>query len=87
MKLSVEFRQQKLEMSVQNPSIDVSTGTLIARDYVERDPYTGDYVITPTAETQVLETRNLRMTDNVTVNPIPSNYGLITWNGAVLTVS
>lgn len=23
----------------------------------------------------------------VTVNPIPPNYGLITWNGSVLTVS
>lgn len=23
----------------------------------------------------------------VTVNPIPSNYGLITWNGSILTVS
>ena len=24
---------------------------------------------------------------NITVNPIPSNYGLITWDGAALTVS
>ena len=27
------------------------------------------------------------MASDVTVNPIPSNYGLITWDGSVLTVS
>ena len=35
----------------------------------------------------MLETENKRMTGNVTINPIPSNYGLITWNGAFITVS
>lgn len=49
--------------------------------------YNGTYTVTPTQETQILATKNYKMTDNVTVNPIPSNYGLITWNGAVLTVS
>lgn len=49
--------------------------------------YTGAYEVTPTQGTQVLDTRNLMMTSNVTVNPIPSNYGLITWNGSTLTVS
>ena len=31
-----------------------------------------------------------RYSDNesdITVHPIPSNYGLVEWNGAVLTVS
>lgn len=49
--------------------------------------YTGAYTVTPTQSTQVLSTNGLMMTNNVTVNPIPSNYGLITWNGAILTVS
>lgn len=52
-----------------------------------RNAYTGDYVVTPTDEEIILETANKIMTDNVIVNPIPSNYGLITWNGSVLTVS
>ena len=64
-----------------------TTGIPVARDFVERDPYEGEYTITPSAETQVLATRNLRMTGDITVNPIPSNYGLITWNGAILMVS
>lgn len=49
--------------------------------------YTGEYEVTPSSETVVLETASRLMTRNVTVNPIPSNYGLITWNGSVLTVS
>ena len=49
--------------------------------------FTGDYTITPSSETQVLNTQYKLMNDNVTINPIPSNYGLITWNGSVITVS
>ena len=78
---------QEIRVSAKAPSITTSTGTPIARDFVERDPYTGDYIIIPSSETQVLETKYLRMTDNVTVNPIPQNYGLISWNGSFLTVS
>ena len=37
--------------------------------------------------TQTLETDSLYMQGNITINPIPSNYGLITWNGSILTVS
>lgn len=51
------------------------------------DYYTGSYEVTPSQETQVLNTYGLGMSKNVTINPIPSNYGLITWNGSYLTVS
>ncbi len=50
-------------------------------------PYTGDYEVTPAQHEQVLQTINKIMTDDIRVLPIPSNYGLITWNGSVLTVS
>lgn len=49
--------------------------------------YRGAYEVTPSGETQVLDTASLMMADNVTVNPIPSNYGLITYNGSTITVS
>lgn len=51
------------------------------------EEYKGEYEVTPTLETQILQTENLTMSGNVVINPIPSNYGLITWNGTVLTVS
>lgn len=49
--------------------------------------YTGVYEVTPSSEMQTLNTEQLMMSENVTINPIPSNYGLITWNGSTLTVS
>ena len=49
--------------------------------------YTGEITVTPTQETQVLETADHSVLDNITINPIPHNYGLITWDGSVLTVS
>ena len=55
--------------------------------YLPVNPYTGSYEVTPTMEEQTLETDGYSMTANVVVHKIPSNYGLITWNGSVLTVS
>ena len=49
--------------------------------------YTGEYEATPSKETQVLLTENKVLAQNITINPIPSNYGLITWDGSTLTVS
>lgn len=48
--------------------------------------YEGETVITPSEETQVLDTAGLVVATNITVNPIPSNYGRILWDGSVLTV-
>ena len=76
-----------VSVSIKAPQVGFTFGTPIARDYVERDPYEGDYEITPSAEVQVLATNQKRMTGNITVNPIPSNYGLITTDGSIITVS
>lgn len=53
----------------------------------EVDFFRGDYEYTPTQGTQVVNITGLLATQNITINPIPSNYGLIGWNGSVLTVS
>lgn len=50
-------------------------------------PYTGEYEFTPSAETQTIPTSNKALAQDITINPIPSNYGLITWDGSTLTVS
>lgn len=49
--------------------------------------YSGAYEVTPSSETQVLATAGEAMDGDIIINPVPSNYGLITWDGAVLTVS
>ena len=49
--------------------------------------YEGATYVTPTLEEQVLHTSGYRMAENITIGPIPPNYGLITWDGSALTVS
>lgn len=49
--------------------------------------YEGDYEITPTQEEQVLDTADRHLSQEIHIAAIPSNYGLITWNGSILTVS
>lgn len=51
------------------------------------DHYTGTVIITPTLSAQTLNTAGLLLDENITVNPIPNNYGLITYNGGIITVS
>ena len=54
---------------------------------VNTNPYEGDYEFTPSSETQTIAIKNLMATDDIIINPIPNNYGLIGWNGSFLTVS
>lgn len=52
-----------------------------------RPSYRGPTEVTPSAETQVLNTESRTVLDNIVINPIPSNYGLITWSGLGIRVS
>ena len=59
----------------------------LSLDVATAPAYDGPYEFTPTNEAQVVEIRGKQATSDITINPIPSNYGLITWNGSTLTVS
>ena len=85
--ITAKFIQAKVNINFNTQPLQTSTGTPVARIYVERPLYEGPVEVTPSENTQILETNNFRMGDNITINPIPSNYGLITWNGAFITVS
>ena len=88
MKLTATFiPPQPVTVEANPATMGIDLGTPVARDFVERDPYTGTYAVTPSAEEQVLHTQYLRMTDDIVVAAIPQNYGLITWDGSSLTVS
>lgn len=62
-------------------------GVGIVTGIVTGAAYGGAYEVTPAANEQTLPTAGKFMAEDVTVTAIPSNYGLITWNGQVLTVS
>lgn len=49
--------------------------------------YSGEYTVTPSGDRQTLDTANRTLNQVVVIEPIPSNYGLITWNGSTLMVS
>lgn len=51
------------------------------------DVYTGEYEITPGEEEVVLNTSDKLLTQRITIAAIPSNYGLVSWNGTTLTIS
>ena len=54
---------------------------------IPQHEFPGPYEVTPSSEAQVLNTVNQQMTQNVVINPIPNNYGLITYDGSTITVS
>ena len=49
--------------------------------------YTGETHVTPGPGSTVLETQYRTVMDRIVVDPIPKNYGLITYNGRTITVS
>lgn len=87
MTLTASFAPASMDVTIVVPSEEISTGIPVAREYVERPAYEGPYEVTPSAVAQTLSTKHLRMTDDVVINPIPQNYGLITWDGSTITVS
>ena len=44
------------------------------------DPYVGPVDITPSDQKQVLDTNGKTMVQDIVVNPIPMQYGLVTYN-------
>lgn len=68
-------------------STETLEGSLTIPAAILPPSYEGPYEVTPGAEAQTLETDALYMRGDIVINPIPSNYGLITWNGSTITVS
>lgn len=77
-------RTGRLRLKVTSDTYRMTASTGVA---VYSNPYSGVYEVTPSTETQTLYTKDKSLAENVVVNPIPSNYGLITWDGSTITVS
>ena len=77
----------ELSVSAQISARPEIVGQLTIPSAVGVDPYEGEYEVTPNRAAQVLTTSGKYLQKNIVVNPIPNNYGLITWNGTTLTVS
>lgn len=80
-RVTVRQNNQIVELSSPTSSIEVKSGSLGG------SLYEGPYEFTPTRSTQIAHTSAARLSRDIIVNPIPQNYGLVTWDGSVITIS
>lgn len=77
--------------AVDNVSLEVGgvdvQALKVGAAVIDTPPYTGEYSVTPTSTAQTLSTAGYALRGNITIEAIPSNYGLITYNGSIITVS
>lgn len=85
--MTIATSQVSIPVSVGVSQINLPVALSAQYAIVAVDVYDGDYEITPSDTVQVLATQDKKCTENIVINPIPSNYGLVTWNGAYLTIS
>lgn len=88
MKINVTF-SQSAEFPVtfdEKQSFSADFGSVQVR-YIEHEEYDGATVVTPSNALQTLYTANLVVGSDIVINPIPSNYGLISWSGSGILVS
>lgn len=85
--ITVAESEQQFDLTVAETNIpiqiDVETPVVAG---IEKE-YKGECDITPTNEKQVFNTEGMRCPHNFIVEPIPQNYGLITYNGSTIIVS
>lgn len=85
--IDLEIEEPSLTLEVAETSLTWGTDEYVRVVTADAEEYEGPYEATPTSETQTFPTTAKLMTADFVVNPIPSNYGLIEWNGSVLRVS
>ena len=59
----------------------------IVTAFREYPAYTGPVEFTPSEEAQTIDAAGKAVLENLVIDPIPNNDGLITWDGSVITVS
>ena len=79
---AVEF-----QVDAQANAVSLAVGVGLAINVSTFPDYDGAYEFTPTDSEQTIAIENMVARQNIIINPIPNNWGRITWNGAVLTVS
>ena len=71
-----------------NPNSENLSVTAGADFYVSTYPdYEGSLEFMPSNESQTISTRDMVVHGDIVIDPIPSNYGKIDWDGVTITVS
>ena len=74
-------------LEVSQASATWTAGEYVAMRSTDLPEYTGSVDVVPTGSAQVLATAGTAVTSDIIVEPIPQNYGLITWDGRTILVS
>lgn len=84
--MTVDISGGDVPLSVSDgQSVTLGMDTAIYAGPAER--YAGPYHVTPGPDPQVLDTAGKMADEDITIGAIPSNYGLIEWNGSALRIS
>lgn len=72
-----------------NLSADAMIHAMVGTSYqiIGGHHYEGSYEFTPSTAEQTISTANKVLDQDIVIQPIPQNYGLITYNGSYITVS
>ena len=84
--MKVSADEQAYSLGVSKPK-DISVGLDTKIEAAITEHYRGPYEFTPTSEAQTIPVGGLLAERDITIQPIPNNYGLIEWNGSTLTIS
>lgn len=76
-----------IELGVTTDALSFAVESPIIVQATPIPVYDGAYEIAPTSEAQTIPVHGFRFEQDLIIDPIPSNYGLITWDGSTLTVS
>ena len=91
MRLDVSFEENERRLNAEFSAKDSHLAADLGEIHIVKDVgevYKGNYDVTPNVGEQVLPTKGKYMVDDVTVNPIPQEYGLITYDhNRTITVS
>lgn len=69
---------------VDNNALSLSVCEVIN---IGAEKYDGPYEWTPSTEAQTVQISGKQATADIVIQPIPNNYGLVTYNGSTITVS
>lgn len=83
--MTVSESEVSISMDVSHDSQSVEMG--MGTEIVMSPKYRGSYEFVPSEERQIVQIEGKMAEENIVIEPIPSNYGLITWDGVTLTVS
>lgn len=85
--MHVSVSGASIPMAVSDDGHNYRVGIGSQYSLIRNGNYSGPYTFTPSDEDQIIQCDNLVMQHDITIAAIPDNYGKITWDGSIITVS